>query len=108
MKRDPQHSALSLSSAEVSFLFPVGWGMGRRENKARGSWGEGKRKRAWETGKGKEKALFSPFSRLFPAEGASAEERGAPYITQAPATHAKKYVTRKSLASQLTKASRHC
>ena len=79
----------AFSSADVSFVFPVSWGMGR---------GEIKRAEAGEKGNESaqgtlERALpisparprlfnfpvlspcFSPFSCLFPTEGVSSEER---------------------------------
>ena len=66
-------SVLSLLRRGLFRIFPVRWGMGKGENKARGSWEEGKRKRARKGGGGG--GLLSPFSRRFPTEGASAEER---------------------------------
>ena len=77
-------------------LFRLSGRLGNGGNKARGSWEEGKRYRAGDAEKGKEKArsspappifffnfpvisLFSPFSRRFPTEGASAEERAWVY-----------------------------
>ena len=74
----------TLSSAEVSFVFLVRWEMGKGEIKLAGAWGKEN-----ENARGTLPivpcaprvfnfpifSLFSPFSRRFSTEGASAEER---------------------------------
>ena len=60
---NPTHGQTALSSAELSFVFPVRWGMGRGKNKARGSWGEDKLPIVPHA---PPISLLSPFSLSFP------------------------------------------
>ena len=99
-----------LSSTEVSFIFPVGWGMGRGEIKCTGAGEKGNGSAQATLGREQKRRLalpivprthpifyfpcflsLFPFSRHFRTEGASAEERGWEPLTKGVGTGSTRY-----------------